>query len=373
MASPYLQRDGDSACHGLIGVGGIGSGLFFSLEGDRTLGRNESRPAQLLDSRDYCKLHIIAHYVAVLMGAAERSGFHVLPVGKVGDDARGRELAAEMAAVGMDTRAVEFAAGRPTALSVCFQYPDGSGGNITSSDSACAALTPDDVGRAERFLVPPPRGYIALAAPEVPLAAREHLLRRARQWGGLGVATFTSSEMDEARASGVLRFVDLLAINQDEAEALAGREIDPTAPQGGLARCAEVLTGFQPQIRAVVTLGERGAFAFERGRWRRTPAVPVAPVSTAGAGDALLGAIICGLSLGAPFVAEGPEREAFGGPIESAVDLGVLLAGYKLTSRHTIHPDANLASLVEFARAHGAGLAGVLAAAAGRSLLELRR
>jgi len=50
----------------LVGVGGIGSGMFLALEGDATLGRNESRPAHLLDVRDYCKLHIVAHHVAVL-------------------------------------------------------------------------------------------------------------------------------------------------------------------------------------------------------------------------------------------------------------------------------------------------------------------
>ena len=47
----------------LIGVGGIGSGTFFALQGNETLGREESRLGRFLDRRDYCKLHIIAHYV----------------------------------------------------------------------------------------------------------------------------------------------------------------------------------------------------------------------------------------------------------------------------------------------------------------------
>jgi len=53
----------------IVGVGGIGTGLFFALEGAHDLGRDESRPARLLDVRDYCKLHIVAHYAAVLLGA----------------------------------------------------------------------------------------------------------------------------------------------------------------------------------------------------------------------------------------------------------------------------------------------------------------
>ncbi len=52
----------------LIGTGGIGAGAFFALDGNHTLGREESRSGRYLDRRDYCKLHIIAHYVQVLLG-----------------------------------------------------------------------------------------------------------------------------------------------------------------------------------------------------------------------------------------------------------------------------------------------------------------
>ena len=52
----------------MIGVGGIGSGRFFKLNGNHTLGREESRSGQFLDTQDYCKLHIISHYVKVLLG-----------------------------------------------------------------------------------------------------------------------------------------------------------------------------------------------------------------------------------------------------------------------------------------------------------------
>ena len=54
----------------MIGTGGIGSGMFFALDGDHTLGREESRSGRFLDRRDYCKLHIIAHYVKALLGPA---------------------------------------------------------------------------------------------------------------------------------------------------------------------------------------------------------------------------------------------------------------------------------------------------------------
>ena len=64
-----LRIDDHSPYNRLVGIGGIGTGIFFALEGDHTLGRNESRAGRLLDVRDYCKLHIVIHYVAKLLGA----------------------------------------------------------------------------------------------------------------------------------------------------------------------------------------------------------------------------------------------------------------------------------------------------------------
>ena len=64
----------------MIGVGGIGSGRFFAVEGNHTLGREESRGGRFLDRRDYCKLHIISHYVRALAGEA----FTVIPGGQSG-------------------------------------------------------------------------------------------------------------------------------------------------------------------------------------------------------------------------------------------------------------------------------------------------
>ena len=89
--------------HALIGIGGIGYGVFFSMNQDHTLGREESRSGHFLDQEDYCKLHIVAHYVKVLLGEK----FHVLPIGKVGDDDVGKQLIKKMKKIGLDTRFVK--------------------------------------------------------------------------------------------------------------------------------------------------------------------------------------------------------------------------------------------------------------------------
>jgi ribokinase len=336
----------DAPFRRLVGIGGIGGGMFLALEGDRTLGRNESRPARLLDVRDYCKLHIVAHHVAVLLGA-EPSGtpFHVVPVGTVGVDETGRRLVGEMTAAGMDTSRVEEVEGSPTLFSVCFQYPDGSGGNLTTVDSAAATLTEGDVERVEELLDP---RTIALAAPEVRLEPRRRLLELATEHGAFRVASLTSAEVEDARACGLLDLADLLALNEDEAAILAGRELDPDEPQPSLDALAEALGG---QTRIVVTAGARGAFAFEGGRWVHRSAPSVEVRSSAGAGDALLGGVLAGLAAGVPLVGDASE-----GSLGSTLDLGVALAALSVTSPHTIHPAADLDAVLALAEGSGFAL-----------------
>ena len=338
----------DAPYRRLVGVGGIGGGMFLALVGDDTLGRNESRPARLLDVRDYAKLHIVAHHVAVLLGA-HSSGvpFGVVPVGRVGEDDVGRRLVAEMHEAGMDASWVETVAGPPTLFSVCFQYPDGSGGNITTSDSAAARLTEPDVDRIAPMLG---TRTIALAAPEVGLGARRRLLELATERRALRVASVASAEVEDALASGLLDLVDLLAMNEDEAAILAGFPLDHDMPGPFLDAVAAALGHLGTAV--IVTAGSRGAFALEGGTWaeRRPPSVDV--WSTAGAGDALLGGVLAALAAGVPLTVPGTPE----GALSSALDFGVALAALSVTSRHTIPPDANLEAVLALVREAGLSL-----------------
>ena len=62
------------------------------------------------------------------------------------------------------------------------------------------------------------------------------------------------------------------------------------------------------------------------------------------------------------------RREITDRPLESALDLGVLLASYSVTSPHTIHPGADLTALVGFAGRLGVTFTGALARAVGDQL-----
>jgi sugar/nucleoside kinase (ribokinase family) len=330
----------------MIGIGGIGSGIFFALDGDHTLGRDESRLGRLLDIRDYCKLHIISHYVSVLLAAAPRGSFRVIPLGKVGDDAPGRQMILEMRSAGMDTDRVEILPGAPTLFSVCFQYPDGIGGNITTSSSAASRLSAADVDKHEDLFA---ERAFALAAPEVPLPVRAYFLKMASKHGAFRAASFAAAEVAPAMELGMFADLDLVSLNEGEAAIFAGRPFNPAEPVPFLQACETILNARYPHLRFVITAGSLGAFGFWNGAWDFCPAPKVQVASSAGAGDALLGGLIAFTAAGLPFLRSRPSLSLADRPLASALDLAVLLASYTVTSPHTIHPHAEMENLVAFA------------------------
>jgi sugar/nucleoside kinase (ribokinase family) len=322
----------------MIGTGGIGSGMFFALDGEHTLGREESRSGRLLDRRDYCKLHIVSHTVQALLGP----GFRTIPVGKVGADEIGDRLLAEMREIGLDLRYVEQIPNRPTLFAVCFVYPDGSGGNLTANDSACSAVDGDWVMRAEpEFARCSGRG-VALALPEVPLEARRTLLALGARHGFLKVASYTSGEIREVLERGDLRDVDLLAVNLDEAAAAAGISAEGKQADEIVEAAVRALSVRRAGIRLTITAGGRGSWSWDGAHLHHVPAFTAPVVSTAGAGDAHLAGTIAGLCTGMP--------------LAQAHELGALTAAMSVTSPHTINKEITRDSLRAFAEGTGAAL-----------------
>ncbi len=308
---------------GMVGTGGIGHGTFFLLEGAATLGREESRAGRFLDRRDSCKLHIISHGVKLLLG----DDLTVYPIGRVGDDEAGRRLCAEMQAVGMDMRFVRSVPGSPTLYSFCFLYPDGSGGNLTTADSASGRVDARAVQEAAPIMAALGAGGIALAVPEVPLAARHAMLELATRYGLFRAASFTRVEMEEVRASRVLGNVDLCALNLEEALAAAeitkeeGSTKDPARLVAGVV---ESLARRFPRLLLSITAGARGSWAWDGNEIVHAPAVPVKVEGTAGAGDAHFAGLLAGLAAGLA--------------MSDALELGTLFAAASVGSPHTIHP-----------------------------------
>lgn len=317
----------------MLGVGGIGSGAFFMLDGEPTLGREESRSGHFLDRRDYCKLHIISHYVKTLLGEE----FHTLPIGKVGDDEAGQRLLKEMVAAGLDLRYVQIIPGVQTLYSFCFLYPDGSGGNLTTNNSACDRVGVDDITPAEADFARYRSGGIALAAPEVPLTARLKILQMGTKYDFWRVAAFNSAEMLPALQMGLLAETDLLALNRDEAAAVAG--IQSRSEQAPLLPIVETaldrLKQINPGLHVLITAGKDGSWSWDGEHIQYVPIFPVDVVNTAGAGDALLAGMIAG--------------KVAGLCLSEAQELGTLVAAHSVTSSHTIDPRIERRSLQAFA------------------------
>jgi len=295
------------------------------LAGNETLGREESRGGRLLDRRDYCKLHIICHYVKALLGDA----MAVIPVGRVGDDEAGTKLLAEMEDAGLDLRFVRRLAGAPTLHSFCILYPDGSGGNLTTDDSASSRVDGAAVAEARDVMRGLGAQGIALAVPEVPLDARITLLEEAARSGLFRAASFTRAEMAEVRSRDILAMVDLVAVNAEEAMAAAG--LEAADPASSAPAAMEVISRRYPALQLSVTAGRSGSWSWDGTSLRHDPSIPVQVRGTTGAGDAHCAGILCGLAAGLP--------------LAEAQRLGTLVAAASVTSEHTINRDISAAQL----------------------------
>jgi len=306
-----------------VGTGGIGSGIIFLMDDNRPLSRHETRLAALSDAKDYCKQHIILHYVSRVL--SPQSSVHA--VGAVGRDAAGRELLAMMRGAGIDTAFVRES-DLPTMYAVCLQYPDSAICNVTKAQSASSTVTPGDVAAALAALGERVgQTTCVVAAPEVPVPARLALLKGAGERGARRAASCLLDEAEAFRAGGGVENTDWLFLNQDEAAAFVTEP--PQEPERLARACHEALRGRNPGIGLAVTFGSRGSWVCQGDRARHVPAVAVKAAATGGAGDAFLAGTLCGMALGLPFMAET-------GPL--AAHLGSRLAAESVTSLDTIAP-----------------------------------
>lgn len=348
-----------------VGVGGIGWGHFFAVTGNRTIGRNESRGAELVDARDAFKLQIVFHMLAVLT-AARALGPAIVPIGVVGRDAAGRRLVREMQAVGMSVDFIRMTASRPTTFGVACQYPDGSGFNIGATNGAAETLAPVAIERIADRLNSLDRPIVAVCLPEVPLETRAAFLQRLEGPGVTRVASFATADIGQATRQGLIGNLDLLSLNEDEAAAVVGRPFDAAIRRAFLGTLSERLHQLNRTLKIVFTAGALGAFACDDGVWDHCPAPEVPITSTAGAGDALLAGVLAGRWIGLPLSTPARSGQPFARRgLASALDVGVLAASFKLGSRDTIPRETTRGAIARFGSTLGlspSGTAGRLLA-----------
>lgn len=335
----------------IVGTGGIGSGILFSLEGDHLLGREESRLGKLEPYKDFCKQHIILHYIALFLNSGKDT--HVFPIGEVGSDEIGQQLLQQMQGVGMNTDFVGVSDDERTLYSVCFQYPDFSGGNITTSNSASALVDPTQIAKSFAAIPKAKTKGLVMAAPEVSVAARVELLKQGRANGFFNTAAIASAEIEEFLSLDGFALCDLLSINIDEAYALSGIEADSAPSQEVVEACMTKLKTYNKDVILAVTDGAKGSYCCQYDVIEFTPILKTEVASTAGAGDSFMAGTIVGLTCGLPLFRH-KEREVMTEmPITTAIEFATVLASLCVTSPDTINLEADAKLLKQYAEEKG--------------------
>jgi len=222
--------------------------------------------------------------------AAAKAGAKARMAGAVGTDEFGRFLLEALSAGGVDASRVQHLPNTASGMSVAISDAGGDYGAVIVSG---ANLLVDAAAFTEPSLWQDARALIL--QNEMPDAINVSAARAARTAGAtvcLNAAPYRP--LSEELAA----LIDLLVVNAIEAEELGGGLA--VTDLASAAAAAEALARRFPAV--VVTAGGEGVAGVRRGEEPVVlPALPVTLVSTHGAGDAFVGALVTALAAGHPF------------------------------------------------------------------------
>jgi len=205
--------------------------------------------------------------------------------GRVGDDAYGEVVLAELNTRGIDTSAVAVTRDTGTSKTVMLLV-EGEDRRFVHTFGANAALTAADIPPVHAHVVHV-GGYLVL--PGLHQSELAERLRDARARGArivLDVVVPTEPKPSLDAVAELLPLVDWFIPNDDEAAALTG-ESEPAAQARALTDAG---------ARAVaITCGDRGAHVRAGGAAFDVPAPRVTVVEPSGAGDAFAAGLIAGI------------------------------------------------------------------------------
>ncbi len=229
---------------------------------------------------------------------ARRLGAQVAMVGRVGDDAFGRELKESLSREGIDVTHVLVTRGCASAVGniVLSRQPDGTLNNrIIVAPGANMALTPDDVAFLENSI----SAYdMVMLQLEIPMEVNQTVMRYAKQ---AGVPVMLNPAPYAAMPGDLLAGADYISPNETEAANLLGFCPEVSAAgiaPGDVAKIAEAASA-QGIHKLILTLGSHGAMCVSAEGARYCPAVPgVTVADPTAAGDSFVGAFCTAHCLG---------------------------------------------------------------------------
>jgi ribokinase len=229
--------------------------------------------------------------------AARRAGAAVAMVGVVGRDPFAEAALSLLRADSVDLANVRVVS---AATGVALIHVDDQGENAITviagvNAEATADQVPDEALEASTIVV---------MQLETPLSQVVALAARAR---ARGARVILNAAPTAPLPTELLDHVDVLIVNETEAQTLAGVLRLPTDPQ-------QFVTQYRARFRAdaIVSLGAQGLVASADAAAIELAAPEVNVVDTVGAGDALVGALAAALDRGAPWIRALKEGVAAG-------------------------------------------------------------
>ena len=212
--------------------------------------------------------------------AAARMGAAVALQGCVGDDDFGRTALIQLAAAGVDLAGVVSVPG--CATGVAMVQVDARGQNsIIAVPGANAWLSAEHIDAGRAVIE---RAALMICQLETPLPVVPHAITRARE---AGVSVWLNAAPAQPLPAALLEKIDLLVVNEGEAETITGR------PVIGADMAGDVATALHNAGCGIVviTLGAVGVVWCDAQGVQYRRAQPVQAVDTTGAGDTFIGAL----------------------------------------------------------------------------------